>query len=116
MPIAEISGSLTKPRCLRAEAEALRKEYADKIANAEKDAETMMTGAREEADAILDRAEADKATIVARRQKIAEDKIGAASGVRTRAKARTVMAAAAAARRLIAERTMVRRTSPSLTR
>ena len=55
--IAEIRRQLDEAGVrLRAEAEALRDQYAAKIAGAEKDAETMMTGAREEADAILARA------------------------------------------------------------
>lgn len=103
--IAEIRRQLDEAKSLRAEAEALRDQYAAKIAGAEKDAEAMMTGAREEADAILARAETDSAMMVARRQRMAEDKIAAAERTAiAEVKAQTVMAAAAAARRLIAER------------
>ncbi len=51
--IAAIKEQLDEAKQLRAEAEALRKEYADKIAGAEKDAEAMLANAQTEADAIL---------------------------------------------------------------
>ncbi len=103
--IDEIRKSLDDAKTLRAEAEALRDEYAAKIASAEKDAEAMMAGAQEEADAILKRAEADSVTMVARRQRMAEDKIAAAERAAiAEVKASAVSAAATAARKLIAER------------
>lgn len=103
--IAEIRTQLEEAKSLRAEAEALRAEYAAKIASAEKDAEAMLTGAREEAGAILARAEADGQAMVARRQRMAEDKIAAAERAAiAEVKARAVTAAAAAARKLIADR------------
>ena len=103
--IAEIRQQLDEAKTLRAEAEALRNEYAAKIASAEKDAEAMMSGAREEADAILARAEADSETMVARRQRMAEDKIAAAERAAiAEVKASAVTAAAAASRKLIVER------------
>lgn len=103
--IAAIRTALDEARNLRAEAEALRAEYAAKIASAEKDAEAMLSGAREEADAILARAEADSEAMVARRQRIAEDKIAAAERAAVaEVKASAVVAAAAASRKLIAER------------
>lgn len=103
--IAAIRSALDEAKTLRAEAEALRAEYAAKIASAEKDAEAMLAGAREEADAILAKAEADSEVMVARRQKMAEDKIAAAERVAiAEVKAKAVTAAAAASRRLIAER------------
>src|SRR3546814_930980 len=46
--IAEIRAQLEEARTLRAEAEALRQEYADKIANAEKDAAAMIEHERPE--------------------------------------------------------------------
>jgi len=102
--IAEIRKQLDEAKALRAEAEALRKEYADKIANAEKDAAAMLDHARTEAEAIVAKAEADTTAVIARREKMAEDKIGAAEraaidDLRTR----TAEAAAAAARSLIAK-------------
>jgi len=103
--IAEIKSQLDEAKSLRAEAEALRDEYAAKIAGAEKDAEAMMEGAGREADAILAKAEADSEAMVARRKRMAEDKIGAAQreavdGVRASA----ANAAAVAAQGLIADR------------
>lgn len=103
--IAAIRSALDEAKTLRAEAEALRAEYAAKIASAEKDAEAMLAGAREEADAILAKAEVDSEVMVARRQKMAEDKIAAAERAAiAEVKAKAVTAAAAASRRLIAER------------
>jgi F-type H+-transporting ATPase subunit b len=103
--IAAIRSALDEAKTLRAEAEALRAEYAAKIASAEKDAEAMLAGAREEADAILAKAEADSEVMVARRQKMAEDKIAAAERTAiAEVKAKAVTAAAAASRKLIAER------------
>lgn len=103
--IAEIRNQLEEAKTLRAEAEALRNEYAAKIAASEKDAEAMLSGAREEADAILAKAEADSETMVARRQRMAEDKIAAAERAAiAEVKASAVTAAAAASRKLIVER------------
>lgn len=100
--IAEIRKALDEAKTLRAEAEALRAEYAAKIASAEKDAEAMLSGAREEADAILAKAEADSEVMVARRQKMAEDKIAAAERAAiAEVKAKAVTAAAAASKALI---------------
>lgn len=103
--IAAIREQLDEAKKLRAEAEALRNEYAAKIANAEKDAEAMLAGAQKEADAILTKAEADSEAMVERRKKMAEDKIAAAErdavdDVRRRA----AHAATAAARALIADK------------
>lgn len=102
--IAAIRAALDEAKTLRAEAEALRAEYAAKIAGAEKDAEAMLAGAREEADLILAKAEADSEVMVARRQKMAEDKIAAAERAAIAdVKARAVTAAAAASKVLIAK-------------
>ena len=49
--IAEIRQQLDEAKALRSAAEALRKEYADKIAGAEKDAAAMIEHARTEAEA-----------------------------------------------------------------
>jgi F-type H+-transporting ATPase subunit b len=103
--IAEISRALDEAKSLRAEAEALRAEYAAKIASAEKDAEAMLAGAREEADAILAKAEADSEVMVARRQRMAEDKIAAAERAAiAEVKAKAVAAATGASKLLIAQR------------
>lgn len=101
--IAAIKEQLDEAKQLRAEAEALRQEYADKIAGAEQDAEAMLANAQTEADAILEKAEADSKAMVERRKRLAEDKIAAAEreaveDVRNRA----VNAATTASRKLIA--------------
>lgn len=102
--IAAIRAALDDAKTLRAEAEALRAEYAAKIASAEKDAEAMLAGAREEAEAIRVRAEAESAAMIARRQRMAEDKIAAAERAAiAEVKARAVSAAAAASQVLIAK-------------
>lgn len=102
--IAEIRKALEEARSLRSEAEALRAEYAAKIASAEKDAEAMLAAARAEADAILAKAEADCEAIIARRQRMAEEKIAAAErAALVEVKARVVSAATAASRLLIAK-------------
>ena len=102
--IAEIRQQLDEAKALRAQAEALRAEYAAKIAGAEKDAEAMLASAREEADAILAKAEADSEVMVARRQRMAEDKIAAAERAAiAEVKAKAVTAAAAASKVLIAK-------------
>lgn len=98
--IAEIKAQLDEAKKLRAEAEALRKEYADKIANAEKDAAAMLDHARSEADAIVAKAEVDSKAMVERRKKMAEDKISAAERTaieELREQAARASAAAAAA-------------------
>ena len=59
--IDAIRSQLDEAKKLRAEAEALRDEYKQKIAGAEKDAASMMENAQREADAILEKAEADSA-------------------------------------------------------
>lgn len=102
--IAAIRAALDEAKTLRAEAEALRAEYAAKIASAEKDAEAMLAGAREEADAILAKAEADSEVMVARRRRMAEDKIAAAERAAiAEVKAKAVTAAAAASKLLIVQ-------------
>ncbi|MDE8650325.1 hypothetical protein [Novosphingobium album (ex Liu et al. 2023)] len=100
--IAEIRKQLDEAKTLRAEAEALRKEYADKIANAEKDAAAMIEHARHEAEAIVAKAEADTTDVIARREKMAEDKIAAAERAAIAdLRAKAASAAATAAKSLI---------------
>lgn len=102
--IAEIRKQLDEARQLRAEAEALRKDYADKIANAEADAEAMLSHAREEADTILAKAETDATALIARRKQIAEDKIAAAERAAvSELRAKAANAASQAAQSLIAK-------------
>lgn len=101
--IAEIKKQLDEAKQLRAEAEALRKEYADKIANAEKDAAAMLEHAKHEAEAIVAKAEADTTAVIGRREKMAADKIAAAErGAVDELRAKAAQAASAAAAKLIA--------------
>lgn len=103
--IAAIKEQLDEAKALRAEAEALRDEYASKIANAEKDAAEMIEFAKTEADQILAKSEADAKAMVERRKKMAEDKIAAAErSAVEEVRAVAVNAATAAARGLIAEK------------
>lgn len=103
--IAEIRDQLDEAKKLRAEAEALRDEYAAKIASAEKDAEGMMENAKREADAIVEKAEADSKAMVARRKQMAEDKISAAErDAIEEVRVAAATAAAAASSKLIGDK------------
>ena len=103
--IEEIKQQLDEAKSLRAEAEALRDEYAAKIASAEKDAEAMVEGAQREADSILEKAEAESEAMVARRQRMAEDKIAAAErDAIDEVRANAVQAAALASKAIIADK------------
>ncbi|MDN3645152.1 hypothetical protein QWY75_02895 [Pontixanthobacter aestiaquae] len=103
--IAAIREQLDEAKKLRAEAEALRNEYAAKIAGAEKDAEAMMEGAQKEAEAIVAKAEEDSKAMVARRKKMAEDKIAAAErDAVDDVRARAANAATVASKELIAKK------------
>ena len=103
--ISDIKHQLEEARALRAEAEALRQEYADKIANAEKDAAAMLAHAKGEAEAIIAKAVTDTTAVIARREKMADDKIGAAERTAVaELRAKAADAATSAARGLIAAR------------
>lgn len=103
--IADIRSQLDDAKKLRAEAEALRDEYARKIADAEKNAGEMATQAEHEAEAIVAQARTDAAELVQRRAKMAEDKIAAAERAAiAEVRAKTADAAAKAAAALIAQR------------
>jgi len=100
--IEGIRTMLDEAATLRAEAEALRQEYADKVANVERDAAAMIEHAKQEAEAIVAKAETDAANVIARREKIAEDKIAAAERAAVEElRVRAADAATAAARDLI---------------
>jgi len=101
--IAEIRKQLDEAKSLRADAEALKAEYATRIANAEKDVAAMLAHARTEADAIIAKAESDTTQVIARREKMASDKIEAAERTAVaELRGKAAAAAAAAARDLIA--------------
>ena len=102
--IAQIKSQLAEASKLRAEAEALKGEYEAKLAAAAGEAQAMRKSAESEAATLLEDAKVNAAALVARRQKMAEDKIGAAertaiAGIRATA----VNAATQAAATLIAQ-------------
>ena len=102
--IAEIRAQLDQAKALRAEAEALRTQYAAKIAGAEADAAAMVEHARHEAEAIMAQAETQTSALIARREKMAQDKIGAAErSALADVRATAANAATMAARGLIAK-------------
>jgi F-type H+-transporting ATPase subunit b len=101
--IAAIKAQLEEASQLRAEAEALKAEYGAKLAAAAWEAEAMRKHAEHEAGTLLEDAQANAAALVVRRQKMAEDKIGAAERAAIAAiRARAVNAATSAAATLIA--------------
>lgn len=103
--IGEIRRQLDEAATLRAEAEALRDEYAGKARSAETDAAKMRDNAHHEASAIVAKAKADTEALMDRRAKMAEDKIAAAERAAiAEVRARTAQAAVAAAAALIADR------------
>lgn len=90
---------------LRSEAEALKGEYQTKLAGAEKHAEELKVAAEAEAKNIVEQAKVDAKALVARREKMAEEKIAAAERAAVDdLRAKTAVAATAAARELIAEK------------
>ncbi len=102
--IAEIRAQLDQAKTLRAEAEALRAQYAAKIAGAEADATAMVEHAKHEAEAIMASAQTQTTALIARREKMAQDKIGAAERTALAdVRATAANAATLAARGLIAE-------------
>jgi len=98
--IGVIRSQLDEAAQLRAEAEALKAEYQAKMTTAAKDADAMRAAAEEEADDLIKEAKIEAQALVVRRQKMAEDKIGAAeraaiADVRARAASAATAAAAA---------------------
>jgi len=103
--IAAIRSRLDEAKALRAEAEALRDEYARKIAGAEADAAKIVAHAQEESKTLIAEAERSAQELTARRVKMAEDKIAAAERQAVAdVRAKAAEAAAAAAAKLIADR------------
>lgn len=103
--IAAIRTRLDEAASLRFEAEALRDEYARKLASVDTEMAGMMRQAETESQAILAKAAADAEALVARRTRMAEDKIAAAERAAVdEVRARAATAAAAAAEQLIRER------------
>lgn len=103
--IATIRTQLDEAKRLRAEAEALKAEYALKAQQAEAEAAAMREHAHAEAAAIVAKAEADAQELTSRRAKMAEDRIAAAERQAiAEVRAKAADAAAKAAASLIAER------------
>ncbi len=103
--IAAIRQRLDEAKALRAEAEALRDEYARKIAGAEQDAANIVAHAQEESKQLLADAEAKAQDLTERRAKMAEDKIAAAERQAVNdIRAMAAETAAAAAAKLIGDR------------
>jgi F-type H+-transporting ATPase subunit b len=103
--IAAIKARLDEAKALRAEAEALRDEYARKIASVEAQAAGMVAHADEEAKALIAKAKVDADELVKRRGKMAEDKIAAAErAALDQVRARAADAAAKAAATIIAQK------------
>lgn len=102
--IDAIRAQLDEASKLRAEAEALKAEYQAKLTDAEKDAAATRARAEEEAALLVADAKTNAAELVKRRQKMAEDKIGAAERAAVaEIRSRAVNAATAAAASLLAE-------------
>jgi len=76
--IGKIESDLAEADRLRAEAKALLESYAQKRADAEKEAEGIVLAAREEAFRLTAEASASLETLVARRAKAVEEKIAQA--------------------------------------
>ncbi len=96
--IAGIREQLDAATNLRTEAEAIKAEYQAKARQAGRDAEVMKVAAEAEAKDIIAKAKEDATALIARRGKMAEDKIAAAETAAiadVRAKAAAVSAAAA---------------------
>ena len=101
--IAGIREQLDAATQLRAEAEALKAEYLAKAKSANKDIAAMREAAAKEADDIVAQAKVDATALIARRTKMAEEKISAAERAAiAEVRAKTAAAAAGAASHLIA--------------
>jgi F-type H+-transporting ATPase subunit b len=76
--IVGIRQQLDEAANLRKEAEALKAEYEARIKAADDEATALKAAASREADEIVKQAKLDAAALIVRRQKMAEEKIGAA--------------------------------------
>lgn len=102
--ISAIRTQLDEASTLRKEAEALKAEYEAKIARVAKEADAMRIAAEEEAAELISAAKVEAEALIIRRQKMAEDKIGAAErGAIADVRARAAAAATAAATALLRE-------------
>lgn len=100
---AKITADLAEAKTLRDEATALLASYKQKAADAEKEAADIVAQARREADALAAEAETRINEYVARRTKLAEQKIAQAEAQAVQeVKARSVDVAIAAAEKILA--------------
>lgn len=98
-----IRTQLAEAKTLRGEAEALKAKYEARLNDAEAEAADIRAAAEKDAAAHLAAAQAETETLIARRRKMAEDKIAAAERQAVDAlRAKVATAATAAAERLIA--------------
>lgn len=96
---------LDEAAALRAEAEALKKEYQKKARAADKEAKAVLERARHEAETIVAKANADAEAMLERRTRMAEDKIAAEERAAiNELRASAAAAATRAAEKLIAGR------------
>ena len=103
--IATIRSRLDEAAALRAEAEALKKEYQKKAKAADKEAKAMIERAGHEAEAIVAKANSDAEAMIERRTRLAEQKIAAEERAAINdLRASAAAAATWAAEKLIAER------------
>jgi F-type H+-transporting ATPase subunit b len=103
--IAGIRARLDEAKALRAEAEALRNEYAAKLAGIEAQAAAMVAHAEEESRALVAKAQTDADELMKRRARMAEDKIAAAErAALDEVRAKVADAAAKAAAAIIAQK------------
>jgi F-type H+-transporting ATPase subunit b len=103
--IAVIRKRLDEAASLRADAEALKKEYQKKAKAADKEAAAMIDRAKHEAEAIVAKANANAEALVERRARMAEEKIAAEERTAiNELRASAAAAAARAAEKLITER------------
>lgn len=103
--IADTRRQLDEAKAIRAEAEAMLAEANRLRADAANNSASILRGAETEAAAIVTKAEADAQQLIARRTRMAEDKIGAAERTAVaEVRQRAVNAATRAATTLIAER------------
>ncbi len=76
--IATIRRQLDEAAALRAEAEAMKADYQQKTADAKKEAQAILENAKAGAVQLVAKAKEDADLLIARRGKMAEDKIAAA--------------------------------------
>lgn len=103
--IADTRRALDEAKAVRAEAEAMLAEAKARQAAAAADAQAIIAHAEVEAQQLVAKAESDLATLIERRGRMAEDRIGAAERQAVaEVRGRTAEIAVAAATRLITDR------------